>query len=159
MTTSRSRRNAAPAPELPVPAAVDLQATIDAHAAESQAQLTQLIEQQHAAIAPSEPVEAAPVAPAGRKLPDAYFSEGEVNTLLEHINDTTIATRLASAWRLALPLNAAEYSELVAAFNICCNKHLELTDYKAAVASGRLLGSLATKLRLTYGIDNLGARL
>ena len=153
--TPRSRRNAAAAtPELPVPA-VDL--LLDRS---HEAELVDQIIASHAAIEPA-PVkpEAAPAAPAGRKLPDTYFSEGEVNTLLAHINDTTIATRLASAWRLALPLNAAEYSELVAAFNICCNKHLELTDYKAAVASGRLLGSLATKLRLTYGIDNLGARL
>ncbi len=119
--------------------------------------LQQLVEAKTEAAVTSEPTPLP--APVGRKLPNSYFSEGEANALLEHINDPQLASRLASAWRLALPLNAAEYSELVAAFNICCNKHLELTDHKAAVASGRLLGSLATKLRLTYGIDNLGARL
>lgn len=138
-----------PAAQTPSPA-VDLQDVVDTTTSAGRELMEQLIEQQHAATI-EEPA-TAPAASTTRKLPDTYFTESEVNTLLEHIADTTLATRLASAWRLALPLNADEAAALDAAFTAVLRHHLTLTDYKQATASGRLLGSLAVKLRITYGL-------
>lgn len=160
MTLTSRGKVRKPAAQTSAPA-TDLQAVADTITSNGQQLMEQLIEQQHTAtIEPTDaPAAPAPAARVGRKLPDSYFTEAEVEALLEHITDTTLATRLASAWRLALPLNADEYGQLVAAFSAICDRHLSIADYKAATASGRMLGSLATKLRLVYGIDNLQVRL
>ena len=160
MTTSRSRRNAAPAPELPVPAAVDLQATIDAHAAESQAQLTQLIEQQHAAIAPSEPVEAAPAAPAAPAREwGPYFTEAEANLILSTMRETDVAAPFSKRWRFLLPLADTESTALRQALNDHSISYREGLDLKQAVAAGKTLAGAVIRAQVGYGLAGVEVRL